>query len=180
MADTNELFNTLEDGSGNGVAIRQKAEGDAPSTDNGLMGFSFKDSSGNLVLPQLNASGQLPVTPGAAGTPISGSAVATPVSLNTDTDVVVIALTASETYECSMAMGSSFQPVEWNLVHNDNGTPNELARFVTGPGSFAHNVDFKNIAFTAGAAGTQELKLIGSQKRGGLSDMHGTVSVLET
>lgn len=180
MADTAELFRILEDGSSNGVAPRAKAVGDAPSTDNGLMGFSFRDSGGNLVLPQLNASGQLPVTLGAAGTAVRNSGTATPGALNSDTIVNTIVLTASETYEATMAMASSFQDCLWRLIHHDNGVNNELARFVTGSGDFTHSTDLSNITFTAGATGTQELRLVGRQLRGGLSDMHGTISALNT
>lgn len=177
MADVVELFNILSDATGEGTAPDAKSEGDAPGQ--GLVGFSFKDSSGNVILPQLNSDGTIPVKSDAPGTPIRDSGSATPGALLTDTDVVTITLTANETYQLKKAGGSSFKSVVWRIEHNNNGTPDELARFVTGAGQYGQISECDCIEFTAGATGTQELKIIGQQVSGKLSDMHAFACILD-
>lgn len=61
MADIRESFATLENGSQVGVALKARVEGDAAAAQNGSIGFAFKDSSGNVILPALDASGNVPV-----------------------------------------------------------------------------------------------------------------------
>lgn len=177
MADVVELFNILSDATGEGTAPDAKSEGNAPGQ--GLVGFSFKDSSGNLILPQLNSDGTIPVKSDAPGTPLRDSGVATPGALNTDVSVVTITLTASETYKLKKAGGSSFKSCVWRVEHNNNGTPDELARWVTGAGGYAEITECDCIEFTAGATGTQELKIIAQQTSGKLSDMHAFACILD-
>ena len=176
MAEVAEIFRVLDDGTGAGEPLDKKEVGDAPGTGNGLIGFSFVDSSGNVVLPMLNASGQLPVTLGTAGTPVSDEGLATPAGLNTDTTVCTLTLVASAVYNIQFFTGSSFKPCIWRVEQTDDATDTVRARFVTGPGDYNYssgNVDC--IQITAGAVGTQEINLIAQQLRGGLSDMHGTI-----
>lgn len=47
----------IEDSSQNGDVLSKSATGDSATGKKGLVGFGFRDSSGNLILPQLNASG---------------------------------------------------------------------------------------------------------------------------
>jgi hypothetical protein len=204
VADTRELFNILSDGSDAGVEYKGKAPGEAQSTDDqapvlpavdlagnlqnlpvrsvgdadsdGTPSFSFRDSSGNLVRPQLNADGTVPVS-FASGTAQSASSVATIAALSTEQDVVSIAVANNDVVEANMAMGSAFQPMLFVLYHDDNGSLNELARFVVGPGDFSHTANLNNISFTAGATGTQQLILRATQIRGALTDAHGTISL---
>jgi hypothetical protein len=61
MADPRESFATLEDGTGEGQALASRQEGDASAAQNGSIGFAFKDSSGNVILPALDASGNVQV-----------------------------------------------------------------------------------------------------------------------
>ena len=204
MAETSESFRILTDGSDEGVEYKGKAPGGAQSTDvqapvlpavnlagnlqnmphrsvgdadsDGIPGFSFKDSAGNLVRPQLNADGTIGVS-FASGTPNSNSASVTMAALNTEQDVVAITVAVNDVVNANMAMGGSFQPTVWVLYHDDNSTLNELARFVTGPGDFQHSTELDNISFTAGATGTQRLVLRATQLRGKLTDAHGTISL---
>lgn len=204
MAEARELFNILSDGSDEGVEYKSKAPGAARSTDeqapvipcvdgssnmqnipyrsvgdadsDGVPGFSYKDNSGNLIRPTLNADGTLPVS-FASGTSSSNSAGVTIAALNTEQDVVSIAVAVNDVVSANMAMGGSFQPMLWILYHNDNASLNELARFVTGPGDFQHSTELDNISFTAGATGTQQLVLRATQLRGALTDAHGTISL---
>lgn len=204
MAETRELFNILSDGSDEGIEYKGKAPGAARSTDeqapvlsavdgssnlqnipyrsvgnadsDGIPGFSFKDSSGNLIRPSLNADGTVPVSFD-VGTANSNSAASTIATLNTEQDVVAITLAVNDVVKANMAMGSAFQPMLWVLYHDNNATLNELARFVTGPGDFSHTANLDNIEFTAGGTGTQRLVLRATQLRGALTDAHGTISL---
>ena len=179
MAEQAELFRILDNGSGAGEAPRSKSEGDAPSTDKGIIGFAFKDSTGNVVLPQLDSDGKLPVSSAAPGTTIRDSGTATPAAVVTDTDDITITLTANESYKlCSFGV-SSAQPSVWRIEHNNNGTPDELARVFTGPGDFNYSDAPQGCEFTAGATGTQELKIIMQQLRGPVSDAHAYVCALQ-
>ena len=63
MADPRESFATLEDSvSGAGEALISRIEGEAAASQAGSIGFSFKDSTGNVILPQLDASGFIQTT----------------------------------------------------------------------------------------------------------------------
>jgi len=63
MADPRESFATLEDSStGAGEALISRVEGEAAAAQAGSIGFSFKDSSGNVILPALDASGFIQTT----------------------------------------------------------------------------------------------------------------------
>ena len=177
MADTREVFPIIEDSSGEGQALLARTDGgQAASTGFHAGVLAFKDSSGDDVKPQLAASGAVPVT-FAAGTPNSASAKETMDALNTEEDVVSITVANNDVVTANMAMGSAFQPMEWVLYQDDNSSLTELARFVTGPGDFSHSTELENITFTAGATGTQRLVLRATQKRGPLTDAHGTISL---
>lgn len=172
-----EYFPIIETSDGEGESLLARQDG-VTSAGTGFHAgvLAFKDSSGNDVKPQLSASGQMPVT-FASGTPDSASAKVTIAALNTEQDVVAIAVANNDVVTANMAMGSSFMPTEWVLYSDDNGSLTEEARFVTGPGDFTHSTDLENIVFTAGATGTQRLVLRATQLRGKLGPAHGTISL---
>jgi len=208
MAETREIFTVLSDGADEGIEYVGKAPGAAQSTDeqapvlpavdssgnlqniplrqegddpsgvDAIPALSFKDSAGNLDFPQLTADGKIPVSLDAAGTAASNSGVATIAALNTEQDVVALTLGNNESISVSQAMGGAFQPVVWVLYHDDNSSLNEIARFVTGPGDFQHTANMDNITFTTGGTGTQRMVLRATQLRGKLTDVHGTISLL--
>lgn len=180
MAEVRELFPTLEEASGAGAAPRVGQDGaTAAGGINGQIGFAFKDSSGNVVLPQLDASGRISVTQAAPGTSLQDSSTATAGALNTPFDVSVITLTATESYVAKTQSSSSFQPTLWKMEQIDDATTTELARWVTGPGDFNYCCTSDCIEFTAGASGTQQLKITATQLRGGLTDAHAWQCALQ-
>lgn len=179
MADQNELFNTLADGSGDGVA-GDAVTGGGAGDGQGNHSYAFKDSGGLSVKPTLDAMGKLPVTLGAAGAIISDHATVTPSDSN-DTDVVTLTLVASTTYTLQFFSGASTKSVMWKVEQTDDATTTIHHCFVTGAGSFTESGKAECLQITSGATGTQELKLIGNQIQGGnLSDMHGTLCVQAT
>ena len=180
MAHQREVFTILEDKTtaGLGVALKGKVVGDAVA-DVQMPVLPCQDNSGNEAKIPLAASGAVSVTFD-IGTPVRDSDQATPSALNTDTDVAVITLTATEKYQVKVFMGSSFQPTLWKVIHDNDGTDDEIARFVTGPGDFNFQSSQEAaFEFTAGATGTQELKVVASQLRGPLSDCHASISAVD-
>ena len=139
-----------------------------------------KDSTGGEAKIPLTADNRVAVSLSASGTSKRDSGIATPAGLLTDTDVSVLTLVASEMYQIKVFMGSSLQATLWTLIHDNNGTPDEIARWVTGPGDFNFQSNQEQgFEFTAGGTGVQELKIVGNQLRGPLSDFHAAQSSLE-
>lgn len=183
MVDEAELFNTLDDG-GAGAAPKKMQEGDSPTTANGLIGFSFKDSSGNVVLPTLDASGRVPVTPEAPGVCYyaNGELAAGSLSL-ADITGANATLALEKSYSKIGGIFSCLQTSLGQIVHVDDsaGTPVEtvLGEFIVGPGQFTFCCELHCfILSTVGNTGVQDLKLKGQNFRK-LSSMRGSVSALE-
>ena len=104
---------------------------------------------------------------------------ATPASLDNDTDIATISLTASMEYEVKFVTGSSFHDTIWRLEVTNDAVVTDLQLSNTGPGgnNFSHNPI--GLLITAGATGTQEIKLIARQQRGALTDARGGFCLLE-
>jgi hypothetical protein len=143
MADLREVFPILQDaGTGAGEAPISRIEGEAAAAQEGLIGFSFKDSSGNVVLPQLTAEGKILVDTEALGGSCiydSGSDPAPVVS--TASDLVTIVATLGKSYNNIMMQGSCLRSSLFELVHIDDvgvtDTETTLGHFLVGPGQFS-------------------------------------------
>lgn len=160
MADVRETFPVLEDANGEGVALREIQEGDSAALKSGSLGFSFKDASGNAVLPTLTANGSIPTSSGAAATPLLARGQNAG-SVGVDVDIAVLTLTANEKYEEIRANVSCFRESIFQIVQVDDATTTVLDEILVGPGQYTFSVDLKEYLITAGASGTQELKVIG-------------------
>lgn len=103
----------------------------------------------------------------------------TPGSLDDDTEIASISLTASMEYEIKFVTGSSFHDTIWRLEVTNDATVTDLQLSNTGPGNtnFSHNP--VGLLITAGASGTQHIKLIARQQRGALTDIRGGLCALE-
>jgi len=181
MADIREIFPIIENTSTNaGEALGRRQEGEAGAAINGLIGFSFKDSSGDVILPSLNVDGALPVTLD-AGTTLraNGELVAGSTSL-VDITSATITLTLGKKYTKISAVVSSRRDTLFQIVHvdDDGGTPTEtvLLEAVVGSGQFSFKMALDlDLLDTAGGAGIQILKIKGqnfnvsSSMRAGLS-----------
>ena len=180
MAELAEVFNILADGTtGEGEAAISRIEGEASAAIAGLIGFSFKDNSGNVILPQLSSDGRLPVQVTPAGAEIEDSATVTVAALNTAEDVAVVTLTASTAYAFRFCSASSFQPCKWTVTQTDDATTTDILTFVTGSGAYSYESSPLCLNVTAGASGTQELAVTVTQLRGPLSDAHATLCIQE-
>ena len=145
----------------------------------GMAGYAYKSNAGNVTLVQLTSDGKVPVSFDSPNTPISDSDSATPGALNTDVDVVTLTLTASTTYQVEFAAGSHFRACEMRIEHDNNGTPDVKHRWKVGSGDPNYSDTPACIQVTAGASGTQELKIIGKQLIGGLQSFDATLCIRE-
>jgi hypothetical protein len=162
MAHIEEVFKILRDDStGAGEAPISRIEGEAALTKEGLIGFSFKDQSNNVILPQLDSSGRIPVTTQAAGAKLYADAQDVAGSTASFQDVATITLAVDTEYNNVEAHGFATRMTIYQIASNDDGTPDVLAQFMVGAGQYYARWDANNLEFTTGATGTQELKLQG-------------------
>lgn len=178
MAFEREVFPILETTGGVGATASQSQAGDAAAGKRGVTSFGFRDSSGNLILPQLTASGKLPVDTGAsAGTCKSAFGKNATGSL-TEVVVATITLVNSKVYSQIASTVSCTRTAVYRLVHNNNGVETELAVQIVGAGQFSHDFLQDCLQFTAGGTGTQELKIYGINLDK-VSQLSATISCLE-
>lgn len=163
MTDLRTSFLTLEDTSTQaGVPLHKVLEGSAAAAKNASAALVAKDPSGNLIYLRTDAAGNLAITTeGAAickrakGELATGSASPTPV-LVTGAN---IALTVSKIYKEIGFIVSCRRDALFQIIWNDNGTETILGEIVVGSGAFTVPGELHCLSFTAGATGTQELKV---------------------
>lgn len=176
--DPKEVFRILDNSDGIGQALTKAQVGDAPGTKNGVMALAFKDSTGNLVLPQLTASGKLPVsTDEVSGTvkSIRGSVDAGSLSA---TAVASLTLTASKTYSEIEVQVSCRQDSLFQLQQNNNGTITTIKDIVVGSGQFTACLPVGSLQVVAGSTGVQTLTIMGNNFET-LSALAGTLGCVE-
>lgn len=178
MSFEREVFPILKNASNQGVAADQSQSGDSASGKSGITAFAFKDSSGNLVLPQLTAAGKLAVDSGASTGTCKKAFGKNAAGSLTEVTIATITLTASKVYAEIASTVSCTRTSVFRLIHNDNGAETELAVQIVGAGQFSHDFYQPCLEFTAGATGTQELKIL-AINLDKASQLSGTVSCLE-
>ena len=180
MADANEIFNILVDSSSlEGEPAISRTEGEAAAAIAGLIGFAFKDHLGQVVLPQLTTDGKLPVSSDSAGVHTEDHATVTPVGVLTRTLVATATLAVDKLYKLDFLSTSSLQTVLWEIEQTDDATDTVRHKYLTGSGSFTQQISAGCLEFEAGSIGTQEINIYGTQTKGALSDMHGTICLLQ-
>jgi len=177
MSDTKAVFRTLVDGSNEGVAISAIQQLDLATLKNGLLGFSFKTSLDEAVLPTLNPDGTIAVSLGAAGVTLTNRNENLTGSL-TSVAVATITLTASKKYSEITANMSCLRDTLFQLVWDNNGTPTVLDDVLLGAGQYTMPMKLDEYIFTAGATGTQTLKIMG-KNLDKISAMRARVSAKE-
>lgn len=170
MADNREVFPTLEDGSNLGTPLKARQEGDAAAAQNGSIGFAFKDNSGNVILPQLNADGTIGVSFD-SGTPKNARGIDAAGSL---TEAVVTGASIDSTaniINCIKVTGSCRRDSLFTIYYVDDadGTPvdTELGDFIVGSGQYSFELDLgKSEIDISGGTGTQrfEVRYLNFQK----------------
>lgn len=182
MADIRTAFPILEDDStGAGEAAISRTEGEVAAAKAGLIGFAFKDSSGNVILPQLTSAGALPVdTEGVNFTCLSADGeVASPV-VDTESDIATITLTDATVYNSIWVLVTasrwSLYRVYWIDDVGGAGTETDLGYLHVGPGQFTICCEMPCKEFTSGT--TSELRIAGTAKNQA-STLRGNISVRE-
>lgn len=186
MADPKELFPILRD-TGNAGASPDKAidATTAAAALLGLVAFAFKDASGNVVLPQLTATGRVPVdTEAFTGTHFkaNGELAAGSLSLALVTSVE-ITISLLKVYSrfgliCSCRQSSLFQVI---YVNDASGTPTEtvIGEAVVGPGQYTWSGDFPEWSLdTTAGTGVQKIR-VKAKNFETLSSLRATLSFFE-
>lgn len=184
MADLKESFATLEDdSSGAGEVLISRVEGEVAAAKAGSIGFSFKDSSGNVVLPTLTADGKLPVTSDGAGVPhdargedAAGSA--------TFVDLITEVLLLTKTYTSFNFVVSCLRSAHFQLIYIDDvgGTATEtiLTDVLLASGQYTfQGFAPKRELSTVGGTGIQNLVLRAKNLENKLSALRGSISYIE-
>ena len=163
MSHEREVFPILENIENEiGEVLHRVNEGDRPFADdlttpkNGLIGFSFKDSNGNVVLPTLTPDGAIVISSD-PGTTIRGRGENVTGDKTTKMVLVDLTIDADKKFSKLSAQGSCFRDTEFEIVLIDDSagaaTETILDQFLTGPGQFttksALEVDeFSTVGFT--------------------------------
>lgn len=180
MSDIRASFPALEDpitlAGTPGAAVEQ---GDSPAGLVGAIGFAFKDAAGNLVLPQLDAEGALPVTFDAAGTiKRARGTVADQGGSLADVTGATIALTASKVYTTLAMVVSCRRAALFELVQINDVTSSVLHSVIVDAGQYSMMVSLPVDQIVAGATGIQTLK-VRSKTFEKASDVYASLSVKE-
>jgi hypothetical protein len=180
MSEIRESFPSLEDSStGAGVAAQKSQNGDSSAGKVGMTVWAFKDSSGNIVHPQLNSLGQIPVTTESTGTHKYARGIKSGGSAAlTDITGATIALTNSKVYTKISVTVSGFRDTVCQIQWIDNLTTNIIGDINTGSGQYTFTWMQPEMQLTAGATGTQTLKVQGLNQNT-LSDIKATISCVE-
>jgi hypothetical protein len=179
MADVREVFPILQDASGAGIVADQMQSGFSPVGKNGVLVFGFRDSSGNVVLPQLTSDGKLPVSSSTPGT--QKDARDEVVGGDTSTsgvDVATITLTADKKYVDLQMLVSCSRSALFQAIWSDDGSETVLGDIILGPGQYTFGPYLTNVEFTAGSTGTQEL-ILRARNLNAASTLRGTIAILE-
>lgn len=176
MADIRESFPTLEDASGVGSVLSKSEAGNAAAGKVGSVGFAFKDSSGNLILPSLDATGKLPVS-FTAGTP--KRARGTAAGSLTQVTVATLALTVSMNYSNIDVTVACRRGAMFEISWLDNITSTILGNIIVDSGQYTMNMDLEGLQVVAGASGTQSIivKALNFDKA---SDFYSTIVAIES
>lgn len=191
MSDIRESFPTLEDRvTKAGVAAAASTEGQTPAAQTGAIGFSFKDSAGNLILPQLDAQGRLLVSIEGQGTRLRAHgdvagilpAYVSPGVYTGMQIVAQIALTAAKTIGDFAGKVSARKGAYFQLVYSDGGGTSIIlddtivdSGQYTAPLGMGPTQDTFAIPATASAP---KLSILGGNFET-VADLHGTISVLQ-
>lgn len=186
MADVRTVFPILADsGTGAGEPAISRVEGESSSAIEGLIGFSFKDSSGNVILPQLTADGKLPVdTEGTAGVCKTGNGEDTSGSVGSYVTVASFTGALTKVYQNFGVIVSCRRAAKFILEYvDDDGGGGEavtkLAEYDVGAGFYTACCEISCIEVdTTGGTATQTFRIRG-QNLHTASNLRATLAAKE-
>lgn len=181
MAELRETFPILADFStGEGLDLHSIQAGDAPSTRRGILAFGFRNSAGNVVLPQLDAENRLPVTMDSSGVnKRANGELAAGSATMVDITGATISLTISKRIGKITWKVSCFIESIFNLVHTNDAVITIVDQILVGPGQYTFESYDSVGELLSGATGTQTLKIQGQNAFNKLSSMKATLSLVE-
>lgn len=180
--DLRESFPILEDIDNNneGAAPSSAEVGQTPTGRTGMMALAFRDSTGNYVLPQLDAEGRLPVTQEGAGIPLKakGELAAGSATL---ADVTGASLTLVATKNYTKIAATVLCTIEslFQVIQSDNAVETVIAEILIGPGQYTFTWQHQGIEALAGATGPQLLKIKGQNLGNKLSSLRANLSAVQ-
>lgn len=178
MAHVRESFPVLENGTQEGVALRSIQQGESVASKNGLLGFAFKDSSGNAIAPQLTPEGKIAVDMEGAGVSKSATSDGEVAGSLTLTTVCEVALTISKTYGKVSANISCFKEAIFYLIQLDDATETIIGHGIVGAGQYSFAINLGQKEFATGSTGTQKL-ILKAKNLAKESDFLGDLACLE-
>lgn len=179
MSDIREVFPVLVDETTDeGLALTASLAGDAAASKVGLVGFSFKSHSGQLVLPTLTPEGKVPVDLQGAGVALSASSNGQIAGSLTNVVVAEITLSQNKTYGRISATGSCFREAIFEVVHQNDTVNTIIGSFLIGPGQFTFTWNGGETELQSGSTGTQKL-ILRAKNLQKASDFRGNISALE-
>jgi hypothetical protein len=177
MADEAPLFKILQNASGTAEAIDKVESGDAPGTKNGILAFGFRDSAGNIILPQLTSAGAIPVDANAAMGTAMKARGENAGSLS-NVDLATIVLGNSELYSKIVAVGSCLRESLFQIIWDNNGSETILGEFIVGAGQYSFLWDVPCVEFTTAASDPQEL-ILRAKNLDKVSTLRGNICTYE-
>lgn len=178
LIDNRESFPSLEDGSGNGVALSESQAGDAAAGKVGSTAFAFKDSSGNLVLPQLDSQGRMPVSTEIQGTRVraNGSATgATGANSAVFQPVAAIAAVANKKYLDMVGSVSSRRGALFQLIYKDTINTVVLAEAICDSGHYTTQIGMMGDEFDVPSSGSSPQFIIQGNNYENASGLHASM-----
>ena len=186
MADPHELFNILRETDDSGLAPDKAIDATtAVAALKGLIGFAFKDSSGNAILPQLTSEGKLPVdTEEVSGScKLANGELAAGSATLAEVTGAKITGALSKRYKKIEATVSCRHPALFQIVYTDDvgGSPIEtiVEECIVGPGQYSFKMGlYCNEIDTTGGTGTQEF-MVRAKNFNKQSSLRATLTMLE-
>lgn len=180
MADPAEIFRILNGGSGAGEAPDKAVDATtAAAALKGLVGFAFKNSSGAVVLPQLDVLGRIAVTQN-TGTEVSsgpGELAAGSLTMVAVTGAEIVG-TVNKKYTNISIDICCRQDSLFQLFQLDDTTETLLKEYIVGPGQYSIVANLLNQTVTAGASGDQKI-FFKAKNFETLSSLRASLSALE-
>lgn len=178
--DVKQPFPILEDASGNGIVVDEIKQGDVVAGKSGLMGFSFRDASGNAVAPQLTSDNRVPVSLDAAGNPLKARGeVAEGAASGTWAEVASISLNTNKNHVKVTGRVSCSQASLFQLCYQDDAASGIIEDVMLSPGEYTGEIGAESIEHLSGGSGTQKLFIRAFNLKSPLSPLRARLSAVE-
>ncbi len=176
MTDLRTSVAILEDAvTGGGLPLHKALEGDVAAAKNAHGALVAVDPSLNFAYLRVNAQSELITSSEADFAQVNAKGSAS--GSASFVDVATLTLSANKVYKNIGFVVGCYRDAEFKIILDDNGTPSDIALgLLMGSGSQA--AQLKGLKATAGATGTQQIK-IQAKNQNVLSDFRATLTAEE-